>query len=72
MTDPATSPKRKDLDVEIRPGDEVEYKSRWCRVIEVYPPKSKLKIYRTSAVQSSVETVFEGSITDYRGRDDGE
>lgn len=54
----------------IRPGDVVEFKARMCRVIEVYPDKEKLKVYRTAAMHSSVETIRAESVTGYVSRED--
>ena len=54
----------------IRPGDMVEYDSRMCRVVEVYPEKEKLKVYKTAAFHSSVESIRAEAVTGYTSRED--
>lgn len=54
----------------IQPGDVVEHESVECRVIEVYPEKEKLKVYKRVAMHSSVETIWAEGVTGYIPREE--
>lgn len=53
----------------IKPGDRVEFQSRMCRVIEVSPEKSKLLIYKSSAVHAGAESIHSEAVTKYEPRE---
>jgi hypothetical protein len=55
----------------IKPGDKVKLtpqSRRMHRVIETYPDKSKLLIYKSNAVHTSAENIYAEAIVDYEPR----
>ena len=60
----------------IKPGDVVEYKNQWCRVIEVNPDETEdppnnnyLFIYKSSGIHKSTERIHAEAVTGYKSRD---
>lgn len=53
----------------IRPGDRVEFERRLCRVVEVYPEKSKLLVLKTGGVHSALKRIHVEAITRFEPRE---
>jgi hypothetical protein len=56
----------------IKPGDKVKTSrrsNRLHRVIETYPDKSKLLVYKSGAVHASVEKIYAEGVVDYEPRE---